>query len=157
ALRGVDWAEPGDGLHPDELAEAEKRQGVSVREGDVVLLYTGHLERIAVHGLPPNRTRAGFTAGCMPWLHKRGVAVIGCDTANDTLPSGYGQGPEEPKLREPVHGIGLVAMGLWLIDNMVLTDLRETCVRKKRYEFFFTMPTLRFVGSTSSLVNPVAI
>jgi hypothetical protein len=40
-VRDVPWLEPGQGVFPDDLEEAERRQGVRVRSGDAVLLRTG--------------------------------------------------------------------------------------------------------------------
>ena len=68
-------------------------------------------------------------------------------------PSGF----DGPDLFRPVHTVGLVAMGLWLIDNMELTDLADTCARLGRWEFLFAMLPWRMVGVTSSATNPVAI
>ena len=41
-VRDVPWLEPGQGVFPDDLEEAERRQGVRVRSGDAVLLRTGY-------------------------------------------------------------------------------------------------------------------
>jgi hypothetical protein len=48
-------------------------------------------------------------------------------------------------------------MGLWLIDNVELTELAATCELKNRYEFFFAALPWRMVGVTSAANNPVAI
>ena len=37
-VRDVPWLEPGQGVFPDDLEEAERRQDVRVRSGDAVLL-----------------------------------------------------------------------------------------------------------------------
>src|SRR4029450_1617142 len=44
-VRDVPWLEPGQGVFPDDLEEAERRQGVRVRPGDAVLLRTGYGRR----------------------------------------------------------------------------------------------------------------
>jgi hypothetical protein len=36
SVREVPWLEPGQGVFPDDLEEAERRQGVRVRAGDAV-------------------------------------------------------------------------------------------------------------------------
>jgi hypothetical protein len=79
--------------------------------------------------------------------------MISSDGVNDVRPSGY----DDQDLPHPVHLVGIVQMGLWLVDNMRLDDLRTECERQSRWSFLFTMSTLRFVDATSSLVNPVAI
>jgi len=44
-LRGVKWLEPGMAVHRAELEAAEKAQGVSLGEGDILLFRTGHHRR----------------------------------------------------------------------------------------------------------------
>ena len=52
ALRGVDWLEPGEHVFPDELEGCERKQGVTVQEGDILLVRTGHASAtpISDHG-----------------------------------------------------------------------------------------------------------
>lgn len=151
ALRGVDWLEPGEGVFPEDLEAAEKLEGIRIATGDVVLLRTGYARRKREQGaLPPQKGQAGWHAACLPWLHERGVAAIGCDTAQDVVPSGYSQ------VALPIHMIGIVAMGLCLIDNCDLEALAMTCARLRRWEFCFTAAPLRIEGGTGSPVNPLA-
>jgi len=56
-----------------------------------------------------------------------------------------------------VHQIGIVAMGLPLIDNMALARLAERCAGTGRWEFLFTMAPLRIARGTGCPVNPVAV
>ncbi len=153
ATRDVRWLEPGEGVFPADLEAAEARQGVRVGPGDAVLLRTGYGRRQREQG--PDETarvgRAGWHVACLPWLFERDVALIGCDTAQDVHPSGY------PSMRSPMHAIGIVAMGLWLLDNCDLEPLASTCARLGRFEFFFQLAPLRLVGATGSPVNPLAL
>jgi hypothetical protein len=56
----------------------------------------------------------------------------------------------------PIHVVALVAMGLWLIDNVALEALAETCRRLQRWEFMMSISALRIAGGTGSPVNPIA-
>jgi len=151
ALRGTDWLEPGDGVFPEDLEAAESRQGVTIGEGDAVLVRTGYTRRKREKGpVPMHEGQAGWHVASLPWLHERGVAVIGCDTAQDVVPSGYLQ------VALPVHAIGMVAMGLCLVDNCDLEQLAVTCERLTRYEFLFALAPLRLMGGTGSPANPIA-
>ena len=89
--------------------------------------------------------------GSLPWLHEREVAVIGADTAQEAGSPGY------EAVSVPVHMIGIVAMGLHLIDNCDLEALAETCARLNRWEFFLSIQPLRLEGGTGSAVNPIAV
>jgi kynurenine formamidase len=151
ALRGIDWLEAGEAVFPEDLEAAEKRQGIRVSTGDVVLLRTGYARRKREQGpIPTEKGQAGWHAACLPLLRERRVAAIGCDTAQDVVPSGYLQ------LALPIHSIGIVAMGLWLLDNCDLELLAATCSRLRRWEFCFTVAPLRIEGGTGSPVNPLA-
>jgi kynurenine formamidase len=151
ALRGVDWLEAGTGVFPEDLEEAEARQGVQVSEGDAVLLRTGYARhKREVGPIPTHEGQAGWHVASLPWLHERGVSLIGCDTATDVVPSGYLECPI------PVHAVGMVAMGLILIDNCDFEDLAATSERLGRYEFLFTLAPLRLQGGTGSPANPIA-
>ncbi len=77
--------------------------------------------------------------------------MLGSDVPNDVIPTGY------PLLRLPVHQVGLVAMGLWLIDNLNLEELASACQRYHRWEFMVTISPLRIVNGTGSPVNPIAV
>ena len=149
-LRGVDWMEPGEGVMPEDLEAAEKAAGIRVEEGDILLIRTGNYKRRLTLG-PPGDGGPGPQAALLPWLHDRGVAVLGSDTPNDPSPSGY------TDFRLPIHNIGIVAMGLWLLDNANLEDLSQTCAELNRWEFLMTLSPLRIHNGTGSPVNPIAV
>jgi hypothetical protein len=56
-----------------------------------------------------------------------------------------------------VHNVALVALGLWLIDNMQLTELARACAAESRSAFFFALLPWRMTGVTSSATNPIAM
>lgn len=151
-VRGVGWLEPGDAVYPEDLEACETFASTSVEEGDVILLRTGYGKKAREAG--PDEVvkvgRAGWHAACLPWFRDKGIAAIACDTAQDAQPSGY------PALRGPIHAIGIVAMGLWLVDNCDLEALSTTCDELGRWEFLFTLAPLRWVGATGSPANPIA-
>lgn len=95
--------------------------------------------------------RPGWHASCLPVFRDHDVAIIGADTAQDVSPSGY------PDLRVPVHIVGLVAMGLFMIDNLDLEALATACRDAGRSTFLFTVAPLPFVGTSGSPVNPLAV
>ena len=88
-----------------------------VQEGDVVLLRAvagaQHELRPIMAGTEPPQEHSGFHAATLPWLHERGVAVVGSDVTTDTR----FRDEHYTRTRMPVHQVALVAMGLRLIDN----------------------------------------
>ena len=152
-LKGVPWLEPGEGVFPRDLDAAEEACGVRVGAGDILLCRFGTMARR--NQLGPSKDvfdrRPGLHAACAPWLHERQVAALGSDSAQDLFPSGY------PALRAPLHQVGIVAMGLCLIDNCDLEELAATCDRLKRWEFMATVGALRIQSGTGSPVNPIAV
>jgi kynurenine formamidase len=154
AARNVPWLQPGEGVVPDDLEAAESRQGVRVESGDAVLLRTGFGRYRRETGWAPGDAESysrqpGWHAASLPWLREREVSLVGCDSANDATPSGYSE------ILLPVHVVGLVAMGLWLMDNCDLEGLSATAARLSRWDFQLAVCPLTLAGLTSSLVNPI--
>ena len=155
--RGLGALEPGTAVEVDELLRIESEQGVAVREGDVVFLRTG-----LVQAVPPepgatfnwHAPKSGWAASCLPWFRDRGVAVIGHDGANDAFPAPADY--QAAGLPNPIHVVALVALGLWLIDNLALEELASTCDRLGRWDFMLSLAPLRILGGTGSPVNPIA-
>jgi kynurenine formamidase len=153
ALRGVEWLEPDELIHADDLDAAERREAVTVSAGDVLLVGTGRDARRARFGpwAPQQQGLAGLAADCIPWLRERDVAVLGCDGISDAVPSRVEGWPN------PIHQVAIVAMGVHLIDNMQLGRLAAACAERRRWEFLFTLAPLRLERGTASPVNPIAM
>jgi hypothetical protein len=62
-----------------------------------------------------------------------------------------------PNLGNALHVVGLVAMGLWLIDNGNLEELSRACASYRRWEFMLTVAPLVLERVTGSPVNPIAL
>jgi kynurenine formamidase len=151
-LRGTEVVEPGDGVGLADLEAAHARCGIEPRPGDVLLLRTGQLGRRDRLGpLPAGAGSAGPLPELLPALREDDVAVLGSDTGNDVSPSGY------ERFSNPVHQVGIVALGLWILDNAWLDDLADACRARGRWEFLITILPLRIPNATGSPVNPVAI
>ncbi len=156
AVRNVDFIEPADLVHVEDLEAAEAAAGIRVRPGDALMVRVGRHRRREVRGAGVERLNgvtnmAGLDIDCLPWLRDRGVALLGSDAAHDALPSRFS------KARAPIHIGALVFLGLHLLDNARLDVLAETCATKGRWEFLFTLAPLDIAGGTGSPVNPVAI
>ncbi|HEU5323938.1 MAG TPA: cyclase family protein [Methylomirabilota bacterium] len=152
ALRGR-WLDSGEGVMPEDLEAAEEAAGVRVEPGDVLLIRTGYYARRRAEG-PRHPLKDGSPAAhvaCMPWFRQRGIAMLGTDTHNDISPLTH------PGIGNAVHVVGLVAMGLWLIDNCNLEELAQACAQRRRWEFMLTIAPLVLRNTTGSPVNPLAL
>jgi kynurenine formamidase len=147
---GLEFLDGTDVVTVADLEAAESHQGVRVGPGDVVLVAWGREAR--------RRSRRGFDGfsglhpACLAWLADREVAVLGSDGISDPMP--FIGTPDWPF---PIHQIGIVAMGLPLIDNVRLAPLGQLCAELGRWEFLFTMAPLRIPKGTGCPVNPVAV
>jgi kynurenine formamidase len=150
-LKNVEWLEPGDRVFPEDLDAAEKHHGVRVEEGDVLMLRTGRAARRKAKGAWDAMQMPGLDASCLPWLHERRIAMLGCDAVSDVAPSGIDD------ILLPIHIGTLVIMGIHLIDNADLDAISAAAHRLKRYEFQFVLAPLILNRGTASPVNPLAI
>lgn len=150
-LRGKKWLEAGEAVFPDELEAAEKKAGVRVSEGDALLVRLGWYRRRKEVGPGQGAERPGLHPATLPWLRKRGVSLLIADASQDVVPGDY------KTLFRPIHQIGIVAMGLWLVDAANLEDLARRCQTSRRWEFLFFVAPLRFPGATGSPINPIAM
>jgi kynurenine formamidase len=150
--RHVPWLEPGDHIFREDLEAAERGQDAVVRDGDVLLVRTGHARRLAELGAwnTPD-AKAGLHPTATRFLAERGVAALGSDGNSDTAPS------TTEHVSFPIHVLTITAMGIHLLDYLLLEDLQEACERRRRWEFLFVAVPLRITGGTGSPINPVAV
>ena len=136
-----------------EIEAAERALGVEVGSGDILCIATGRDARRAAAGgsLNPSQGMAGVHPDCIPFFAEREVAVLGSDGISDPMP-----GLGITNWIFPVHQNGIAGLGLPLIDNLHLGRLAERCADAGRYEFLFTLGTLRIVGGTGCPANPIA-
>jgi kynurenine formamidase len=155
ATLGVDHLEGRTMVTVALLEAAEAAEGVTVGTGDILMVATGRDARRRAQGgalNPGVDGMAGMHPECLPWIHERGVAVLGSDGISDAMPGlGIAEWPF------PIHQIGIVAIGLHLIDNMALGTIGEQCARRGRWEFLLTLAPLRIEGGTGCPVNPIAV
>ncbi len=154
-VRGVPYLEPDDAIGVDDLEAAERAEGLSVGEGDLLVVATGRdARRQAQRGRlnPFAEGLAGLHAEALPWLHERGVSVLIGDGISDRMPA-----RSTDRWPFPIHQIGITAIGLHLVDNARLDDLLVACADAGRWEFLLTLAPLRIPGGTGSPVNPIAL
>jgi hypothetical protein len=82
----------------------------------------------------PRGVRARTAANRRPQSrHQGGIAVMGSDTGNDVWPAQY------EKVTQPIHQVGITAMGLWILDNANLEEVAQACAIRSRWEFLVSI------------------
>jgi kynurenine formamidase len=152
-LLGVPYLDDRYVITPADLEATEAMAGVQVRSGDAVIVRTGRDADRTARGphLPNDHGSAGLGPACLPWIHERGIALLASDVANDAMPSPFSLMPG------PIHSVGIVGMGLWLLDNAYLEDLADTAAELSQWEFLFSVGPLKLKRGTGSPVNPIAV
>ena len=82
----------GDGVGMDDINAAQEQCGFTVREGDVPAVANrtvGNARRTRPRRCIPSPGSSGPMPEILPFMHERGVAVMGSDTGNDVQPSPY--------------------------------------------------------------------
>lgn len=145
-LRGAPAA-PGDFIGRQELQGAVAQAGVTLRDGDAVLIRTGWLEtQDPARGVDFN-TEPGIDVEAALWLAESGVAMVGADNfAIETLPF-------PPGTVFPVHQRLIRDYGIPLLEGLVLQPLADA----GGTEFLFAATPLPIAGATGSPVAPVAV
>lgn len=120
AFRGVGRMPAGDVITPADLEGAAKAAGVTVGEGDVVLIRTGHGRLWMKDNEAYNKGEPGIGMAAGKWLCERKIVLVGADTwATEVVPSENVVRPFE------VHQLLLVRHGIYNLENLDLEELAK--------------------------------
>ncbi len=152
---GRPWLEPGESIQGDVLADCAAAQGVEVREGDFVLVRTGHLERKLGEGAWGDYVGGpapGLGLSTAGFLAERHAVAVATDTwSGEVTPF------ETPDLLFPLHVALLVNAGIYLGEIWDLGALAADCAEHRVYEFFLAAQPLLVTGAVGSPLTPLAI
>jgi kynurenine formamidase len=138
----------GQVITEKDLEAALQQQGVEIREGDVVLIRTGHGQLWMKNNELFGKGEPGIGMAAARWLAERKIVMVGSDTwATEVVPHENKDRPFE------VHQHLLVRHGIYNLENLDLEQL----ARDRIYEFAFVFAPLRLKGATGSPGNPIAI
>jgi len=155
-LKGLDWIEPGTPITRADLEAWEKKSGVKVGAGDVIMLYVGRWKRRAALGPSGGEKIAGYYADTIPFIKERDIAFLGHDFNIDWSPRpGWDEAHGVPF--NPIHQAVLNWLGVGIVENLDLEQLAQTARRLNRYEFMLTFAPIPVEGGTGSPLNPIAV
>ena len=142
---GVGKLTPRHAITVEELELAREEAGLELREGDVVLVHTGHLRGWPECEFGPE---PGLSLEAALWVAEKRPLAVGADnSAVEVMPSVL------PRRAQPVHVELIVERGVYLIEWLGLEEIAAAKVG----EFLFVCLPLKIAGATGSLVRPVAI
>src|SRR5262245_884444 len=147
-LKGVDTLPDTYEITVEDLQAALKRQKVTLRPGDAVIINTGWGRLWGKENARYMKGNPGVGVAAAEWLVKQDPMLLGSDNG----PVEVSPNPDR-EISLPLHQIALVVNGIHLLENLKLDELAE----KKVYEFAFVMQPLKLQGGTGSTVAPVAI
>jgi kynurenine formamidase len=85
------------------------------------------------------------------WLRANDIAILASDLIADVMPG------LDPECRLPVHALAIVALGVWILDNVELGTLARRCREEGVHECCFVVSPLVIHHGTGSPVNPLAV
>lgn len=144
---GTDIVKEGTAFNTKEIEEVAKKQGVEIRQGDVVLFHTGWVSLIGKDDKRYNSGEPGLGVDGAKYLASKGVVAVGADTW------GLEVVPFETKNIFEVHQVLLPMNGTYILENMNTGPLAAD----KAYEFLFVLGVPRLTGAVQGIINPIAI
>ena len=147
-LKGVEMLPDAYEITVQDLEDALKKQGTTIREGDAVIVHTGWGRLWGKENARFVRSCPGLGVRAAQWLIEKGPILLG----SDNWPVEVSPNPD-PQLSLPVHQLALVVHGVHLLENMKLDELAA----RQAYEFAFAMQPLKIQGGSGSTVAPVAL
>ena len=148
--RGQPYVTHDQPVHGWELQEIAEAEGLELRPGDAVMVYSGRevyaSENHGTWGGPWDKP--GLHPSCLTFIRDNDVAVLGWDML-EAAPPHYGTDVT-------VHA-AISSFGVVLLDNALLEPLADACAEEDRYEFMLTINPLVVPGGTGSPVNPIAV
>ncbi|MEH6546975.1 MAG: cyclase family protein [Sneathiella sp.] len=132
-----------------DIQAASKAQGVEIREGDIVLFYTGWTDaKLESDPVAWASGEPGTSEDAAEWLASKNVMAVGADTWGvDVVP------PEKEGRPFYGHVILLKEHGIYILETMNTGPL----VRDGVTEFMFVLGQPRIRGTVQMIINPVAL
>jgi kynurenine formamidase len=149
---GVEVVPEGTAFNRAEIDAVARKQGIEIRQGDVVIFHTGWLSLIDKDPKRFGSVEPGLGRDGARYLVSKGVVAVGADTwAVEVIPFEK-DGDKEGGIFG-VHQILIPMSGTYILENINTAEL----AKDKAYEFMFVLGQNKYQGAVQSMINPVAI
>lgn len=146
----------------DMLMQAIAEQGVEVRAGDMLLLYTGYCDTVMAMNRQPDEALLQQTGAVLDgsderlldWIDSSGISALIADNQAVEGFSATLQAGDNGLL--PLHDRCLFKLGVHLGEYFWLKELAAYLDCAGRHAFLLTAPPLRLPGAAGSPATPVA-
>jgi kynurenine formamidase len=147
AYFGKEVLDAGTAFNRKEIDEQAAKQGIEIREGDVVLFHTGWLSLVGKDDKKYLSGEPGVGVEGARYLASKNVVAVGADSW------GIEVIPFESTTVFEVHQILIPRSGIYILENMNTAPL----VADKAWEFMFVLGHSRITGGVQAIINPTAI
>jgi len=155
-LKSKEVLDRGEPIEAEDLEAAARSEGVSVEEGDIVLIRTGflaaHLDELIHNQEELQEPGLVYSRELVEWFYDHKIANLVTDTIGNEI------------TRDPITGYMLTLhvalmrnLGILFTEMCILEDLASDCERDGVYSMLYIGAPLKIVGGTGSPVNPIAI
>jgi len=138
----------GTAYTKESIMACEKKQGVTIESGDVVLFHSGWMDLLESDPKRFGAAEPGIGVSGAEYLASKDVMAVGADTWGvEVIPF------ENENIKFRPHQILLTENGIYILENM---DTRELAQDKAK-EFMFVLGPARMTGAVQMIINPIAI
>ncbi len=149
---GVEVVKEGTAFNKAEIDAVAAKQGVEIRQGDVVIFHTGWLSLIDKDPKRFGSVEPGLGREGARYLVSKGVVAVGADNwAVEVIP--FEKDGDKDGGIFGVHQILIPMSGTYILENINTAEL----AKDKAYEFMFVLGQNKYQGAVQSMINPVAI
>ena len=146
---GMDSLQAGQPITSDDIKAAMKSQGITVGEGDVVLLHTGYTDATL-------KQNPSLWAGSIPGITNEASVFLAGLKPMAVGAATWGLGAVPPRAGDKIfydHVVLLKQHGIYILETMNTGRLADDGV----HEFMFVLGQARLKGAVQMISNPVAM
>jgi len=148
AAKGVEMLPDAYRVTREDLVTTLQKQGVSLQQGDIVLIRTGRMKVYKDTATYMKNPPGMGMAAARYLVEESGAMIVGADNLSfEAFPS------EVETNYVPVHSYLLAEQGTPIMELVYLEDLS----RDQVYEFAFIGGSLKLRGSDAAPIRPIAI